>query len=671
MKKTYYKLDRSEAMSIDEKPVVFALDIGTRSVIGIVGQKNDDKFNIIDVEYTEHKNRAMYDGQIHDIQEVSKMLRIVKENLEERNNLKLEEVSIAAAGRALLTKSYTYKRSISKEIEIEDELVNNFEIEAIQKLQSECFEKEEDFKKYHYVGHSVLTYYLDDMKIDSLSGHRGEKLTVDLIATFLPETVVESLYTCVSKAGMSVKNMTLEPIAAIEFAVPKDIRLLNLALVDIGAGTSDIAITKDGTVTAFDMVDIAGDEITEQIAQKLLVGFNEADKIKRRIADEEVIRYLNVLGMEEEVKSEDLVELLKDTINELGIKISNRIMETNGKQPSAVFLVGGGAQIPMLAKNIADELKLNPNRVVVRGASELSKIEINNEYLKGPQGITPLGIAISTPNIKENNVIEILLNGERKSFFNIKKYKISDVLIDVGFNPRKLIPKMKNQRSFSVNGEEKIVKGLTGEAAEIRVNGNKVGLDYKIKSLDEIVIKDAIEAEKPICRIKDYIEKRKILYLENKEYSCISNIFANNVLVNEEYLIKDKDVIIIEYFSRFGEFVDKYKINKDICNLENIIIDKTETIVFGKRYFFYNNKKIDISIDDDFDSELMVLKVTVNGEKKIIKHNKKSFIFVNLFDYIDFDLTKAKGRLMLRVNEEPAEFQQIINQNDVISIYWE
>ena len=65
--------------------------------------------------------------------------------------------------------------------------------------------------------------------------------------------VVESLYTVMERAGMEVTCLTLEPIAALNVAIPKELRLLNLALVDVGAGTSDIAITKSGTIIAYDM----------------------------------------------------------------------------------------------------------------------------------------------------------------------------------------------------------------------------------------------------------------------------------------------------------------------------------------------------------------------------------------------------------------------------------
>ena len=109
-----------------------------------------------------------------------------------------------------------------------------------------------------------------------------------------------------NKVGLKVMNLTLEPIAAIEAVVPKNLRLLNIALVDIGAGTSDIAISSKETISSYAMVPMAGDEVTEVIAQEYLVDFNAGEEIKRKINISEEITYTDILGLENIVSSENL-----------------------------------------------------------------------------------------------------------------------------------------------------------------------------------------------------------------------------------------------------------------------------------------------------------------------------------------------------------------------------
>lgn len=77
-------------------------------------------------------------------------------------------------------------------------------------------------------------------------GMAAKTMEADVVATFLPGEVVESLYAAHAHlAGLQVASMTLEPIAAMNAAIPAELRLLNLALVDIGAGTTDIAVCRD------------------------------------------------------------------------------------------------------------------------------------------------------------------------------------------------------------------------------------------------------------------------------------------------------------------------------------------------------------------------------------------------------------------------------------------
>src|SRR3712207_9562521 len=92
----------------------------------------------------------------------------------------------------------------------------------------------------------------------------------------------------------------------MEAAVPKKLRLLNIALVDVGAGTSDIAISSNDSISAYGMVPMAGDEVTEAIVQNFLVDFNTAEKIKIATSKGENIEFVDVLGIENEATVEDV-----------------------------------------------------------------------------------------------------------------------------------------------------------------------------------------------------------------------------------------------------------------------------------------------------------------------------------------------------------------------------
>ncbi|MCM1578822.1 MAG: ATPase, partial [Ruminococcus sp.] len=238
---------------------IFALDIGTRNVVGIIGHMEDGVF-CVDCNVSEpHKRRAMLDGQIEDIGETARVVRRVKEKLEDKSGMTLSKVSIAAAGRALVTKRSFIEKNIEGNENISEEVLRSLELEAVALAQEELDkENRESGMNFYCVGHTVIRYTLDDYPIKSLLGHKGNHATVELIAAFLPGLVVESLYTVMDMCGLEVYSLTLEPIAAMNVIIPPEVRLINIALVDIGAGTTDIAISQNGSIVAYAMATIAG-----------------------------------------------------------------------------------------------------------------------------------------------------------------------------------------------------------------------------------------------------------------------------------------------------------------------------------------------------------------------------------------------------------------------------
>ena len=125
------------------------------------------------------------------------------------------------------------------EVRVNAENIYSLELISVEKAHKELKVKDEKYK-FYCVGYTPVRYYLNDYAINNLEGHKAEKIGIDLLATFLPEEVVDGLYAAVDYAGLSVANLTLEPIAAMNVAIPEQYRLLNIALVDVGAGTSDI-----------------------------------------------------------------------------------------------------------------------------------------------------------------------------------------------------------------------------------------------------------------------------------------------------------------------------------------------------------------------------------------------------------------------------------------------
>jgi cell division ATPase FtsA len=203
------------------------------------------------------------DGQVHRIEAVAKVVSRIKAGLEADLGIILKSAAVAAAGRALLTESAEQKRRFPQITEITREDVLALELSAARAAQT-ALQAHGSKHQLHCVGFSTIRFTLDNEPLDDLVGHRGQEMSAVVLATFLPRQVVDSLLAVLRRAGLCARSLTLEPIAALEATIPLDLRRMNIALVDVGAGTSDIALTRNGSVFAYAMVTQAGDEITER-----------------------------------------------------------------------------------------------------------------------------------------------------------------------------------------------------------------------------------------------------------------------------------------------------------------------------------------------------------------------------------------------------------------------
>lgn len=652
-----------------EKPIInlsniiFALDIGTRSVIGTVGIINDKKFQVIAESYREHAERAMLDGQIHDISKVSETVSIVKNELEHELGFKLNKVAIAAAGRFLRTVTGKSELSIDYEKEIDKDTIRSLELTAVKRAELEV--QEETGGRLYCVGYSIKNYYLNGFLMNNLLSHKGEKIEAEVIATFLPRSVVDSLYSVMEKVELDVICLTLEPIAAIEVAVPKNLRILNIALVDIGAGTSDIAISSKDTISAYGMVPLAGDEVTELIAQSCLVDFNTAEVLKKGCTINQKMHYTDVLGIENIISSADIIKSITPMVYKIAYEIGSKIIELNGnKSPNAVFLVGGGSHTPKIKDALAERLNLPVQRIGIKDRTSIVDCEcISNEL--GTIGITVLGIAIVSIKKLGNDFIDVILNGSVVSLFNSNKHTIMDVIIQAGISPKVLLSKNGKNIKFILNGIKRIAFGSLAVSAVIKINGKTANMDSDIKEGDKVILEYARNGEIACPQIIDYIREvnsvdfyindvleklEPIVTINEKVASINDQIYeGDNVEIKNCRTLLDYINFLTPNIEKFIYFLDGRKL------VESYVIREGDRIHCIKK---------EIAIDKSTN-----IKIIVNDEIVILT-GKESYIFVDIFDFVQFERTVVKGKLILLLNGKSAGYYDTLKNDDQLVITW-
>lgn len=240
----------------------------------MLGALEQGRIRILALEKQPHARRAMLDGQIEDIDQIAGAVSLVTHRLEEASGLEgLPAPAWQPRARALRTELGRSTLELSAPEALGHERIHQLEATAVANAEQALSTDGPEEQRFFLVGYTPTQFWLDHYPLTTLLGHTGQHLEAAVVATFLPSEVVDSLYAVMQKAGLEVASMTLEPIAALNAAIPADLRLLNLALVDIGAGTSDIAVCRDGSVVGYTMATVAGDEITEALMRACLVDF--------------------------------------------------------------------------------------------------------------------------------------------------------------------------------------------------------------------------------------------------------------------------------------------------------------------------------------------------------------------------------------------------------------
>lgn len=732
---------------------VFGLDIGTRNVVGTVGYQTDDKEFVVTAQYVrEHETRAMLDGQIHDIGRVAKTIKEVKDELEKQTGQPLEEVCIAAAGRVLKTVTTHVEYEYAQESVVTGEDVHTLNLLGIEKAQEALKEVNDTSYKFYCVGYSTVKFFLNDDVFISLEGHKANKIGEDIIVTFLPEDVVDGLYAAVGQAGLSVANMTLEPIAAINVAIPENYRMLNIALVDVGAGTSDISITRDGSIIAYGMIPHAGDEMTEVIVQHFLVDFNMAESIKLQSTTSDTVTYKDIMSIEHTIPAQDVWDVAAPVVDNIAQEVSAKIRELNGdKTVSACFVVGGGGKIHGFTEKLAEDLDLPEERVALRGEEVLGDVTFEQEDIKkDPLLVTPIGICLNYYD-QRNNFIMVRFNGERIKLYDNNRLTIVDAALQAGFSNDELFPKRGTPINFMVNGVARLVRGETGEGAVVTMNGKPASINTPLEPNSEIVIEPSTAgeaAEYKISQLDEYNHSVITFIINGRKVSCPRFVQVNGRLEPEDYSIRENDVIetrnyyTVRQIAQFMDLVIDTEqmifVNNEEADLDTLVYENFSVEWKTDEYDVaridnnnYNDTQESDSDDasvlaeqdanstesdntvtrtseqmmnqvldelhDEFakeaeasavpenelpenelpkndiqeeDSSKNTVTVIVNGEPVELS-GKDTYIFVDIFTHISFDLQAGKGRAIATIiNGRDAQFSEELHEGDKIELYW-
>ena len=679
-----------------EKQLIFALDIGTRSVIGVVCAEAGEGFEVLCVESAEHTERAMIDGQIEDIDKTARVARAVKEAIEQKLGAPLSDVHVAAAGRILRTRKASFEMEMG-DLPINRKQMFTLESRAVQKAFEELMADRQDEIVFCCAGYSVTQYSLDGYTFSTLLGHRGKKARVEIIASFLPDEVIESLYTTMEKTGLRVASVTLEPIAAMNAVIPRELRLLNIALVDIGAGTSDIAISNQGSVVAYTMSTVAGDEITEQVMREFLVDFETAERLKREagLEQNDPLRYTDILGSSYEVPRAEFLQKLEPAVGQLAESIAQKVLEANGGPPTATFLVGGGSRTPGLRAAVAAALGADEKKVAVGGINYIKRSVRADEQYLSVEYATPVGIAITAIQSGDQREMTVQLNGKPVRMLNNSTLRVVDVLMRGGYEYRRIMGHSGQPLVYTLNGETKKLRGGIPTLARIEVNGAPAGITSPVQEGDKILFRPAQDGADAAATVAGALEAAGGQPTETFTVELFGSarrmglrVWVNGEPAGPDYQIRTGDIIETGYAGTLGALLEEeslaadpaeLSLNGESCTEEDPL---KEGDVIGLMVLPALPEETPAQQGAAPGREPLpvtgraagMLRLSINGRQMTLppKSDGQPYQLFDLLNFVtDINLDEPQGRAVLRKNGQEVSFLEPIGEGDEVRIYWE
>ncbi|RFP65857.1 cell division protein FtsA [Hymenobacter lapidiphilus] len=374
--------------------IVVGLDIGTTKICALVGRKNEfGKLEILGL------GKAVSEGVVRGIvSNIDKTVDAIKKAIkqaEEQSGINIGVVNVGIAGQHI--KSLQHNGSITR-ASAETEITQA----DVERLTSDMY------RLVTPPGSQIIHVMPQDYKVDYEEGildpvgMSGVRLEGNFHIITAQSTAINNVYKCVTKAGLEIDNLILEPLASSMSVLSDEEKEAGVALVDIGGGTTDLAIFKDGIIRHAAVLPFGGNIITTDIKQGCQVMQNQAEQLKVKFGKaiaEEASEYeiVSIPGLRDrapkeislknlayiiEARMEEIVELVYAEIQRLGFQ---------DKLAAGIVMTGGGSQLQNLVQ-LAEYVTGLDTRIGYPN-EHLGKSKI--EAVKSPMYATTVGLVLA------------------------------------------------------------------------------------------------------------------------------------------------------------------------------------------------------------------------------------------------------------------------------------
>jgi cell division protein FtsA len=377
---------------MDKSPIVVGLDIGTTKICTIVGRRNEHgKIDILGYGKTE--SLGVSRGVVTNIGQTIESIRRSLQEASAKSGVEISNVFVGIAGQHI--KSLQHHGMVTRssaDDEITQESIDAI-VEDMQKLAMPPGEQ---------IIHVIPQEYIVDSEsgIKNPIGMAGIRLEANCHIITGQVTAVKNINRCVQQAGLKIDGLFLEPLASADSVLSMEEKEAGVCLVDIGGGTTDIAIFQDGVIRHTAVIPLGGNIITEDIKEGCSLLKNQAEKLKMRFGsalstsdqDNEIVAIPSLRGRApREIRVRNLSSIIQARMEEIIDYVYYEIVHSGYEKKliDGIVITGGGAllkHLPQLVEyRTGKDTRIGyPNEHLAKGADEV----------KSPMYATAVGLVI-------------------------------------------------------------------------------------------------------------------------------------------------------------------------------------------------------------------------------------------------------------------------------------
>jgi len=401
--------------------IAVGLDIGTTKIVAMMGVKNEyNKLDIVGIGKS--KSRGVHRGVVNNITQTIQSIHSAVNEAEALSGKKINNVVVGIAGqhiRSLQHSDYITRTN-------PEEVIDEADLERL---------KNQVFKLVMLPGEEIIHVLPQEYKVDGQAeikepkGMYGGRLEANFHVVVGQVSSIRNIMRCVKSAGIDFGGITLEPIASSDSVLSIEEKEAGVALIDIGGGTTDLAIFKDDIIRHTAVIPFGGNIITEDIKEGCSIIEKHAEQLKIKFGsawpgenkENEIVSIPGLIGREpKEISLKNLSKIIHARVQEIIQQVYSEIKNYGHEHPkkkliAGIVLTGGGSQLRHLKQLVE----------YITGMD--TRIGYPNEHLAGdtdkmtasPQYSTAVGLVMNAIDKQENQIHESEKNSNHENKKNI------------------------------------------------------------------------------------------------------------------------------------------------------------------------------------------------------------------------------------------------------------